>query len=278
MTKKEAIAMLKRMQEPEAWEPQINEAAFEALEMAIKALEGEDNVPDTNVGDIISRQAAIDGVKTLHDVAWKNRHEPTLSANVVLDMIRELPSAQPEKRTEERAETHACDLISRQGMCDSLNKYRIEKTLEGKDVSLVWECIDKVLQEPSAQPEQAVKDCRNCKHGKYNDYHDTYFCYNEEDCSNWDKWETSAQPEITLESAIDYLHSIGWMQDHDKQMYEMGMADADVQPVVHGEWVVSHIPDSMLWECNQCGFDCGAHSFNFCPKCGCKMDRKGADE
>lgn len=49
-----------------------------------------------NHGDTISRQAAIDGVKTLHDVAWKNWHEPTLSANVVLDMIRELPSAQPE--------------------------------------------------------------------------------------------------------------------------------------------------------------------------------------
>lgn len=48
--------------------------------------------------DLISRQAAIDGVKTLHDVAWKNRHEPTLSANVVLDMIRELPSAQPKKK------------------------------------------------------------------------------------------------------------------------------------------------------------------------------------
>lgn len=43
---------------------------------------------------------------------------------------------------------------------------------------------------------QAVKDCRNCKHGKYNDYHDTYFCYNAEDCNNWDKWETSAQPEV----------------------------------------------------------------------------------
>ena len=46
--------------------------------------------------DTISRQAAIDGVKTLHDVAWKNWHEPTLSANAVLDMIMELPSAQPE--------------------------------------------------------------------------------------------------------------------------------------------------------------------------------------
>ena len=38
MTKAEAIAMLKRIQEPEAWEPQINQAAFEALDMAIKAL------------------------------------------------------------------------------------------------------------------------------------------------------------------------------------------------------------------------------------------------
>lgn len=49
------------------------------------------------MSDLISRQAAIEGVKTLHDVAWKNWHEPTLSANVVLDMIRKLPSAQPRK-------------------------------------------------------------------------------------------------------------------------------------------------------------------------------------
>ena len=39
-----------------------------------------------------------------------------------------------------------------------------------------------------------------------------------------------------------------------------------------GKWIVSHVPDSMLWECNQCGFDCGAHSFNFCPMCGAKME------
>ena len=46
--------------------------------------------------DTIYRQDVINGVKTLHDVAWKNWHEPTLSPNVVLDMIRELPSARPE--------------------------------------------------------------------------------------------------------------------------------------------------------------------------------------
>ena len=44
MTKAEAIAMLKRIQEPEAWEPQINQAAFEALDMAIKALEKQDRI------------------------------------------------------------------------------------------------------------------------------------------------------------------------------------------------------------------------------------------
>ena len=41
MTKEEAIAMLKRMQDPEAWEPQITQAAFEALNMAISALEAD---------------------------------------------------------------------------------------------------------------------------------------------------------------------------------------------------------------------------------------------
>lgn len=53
MTKAEAIAMLKRIQEPEAWEPQINQAAFEALDMAIKALEQEP------CEDTIRRQAAL---------------------------------------------------------------------------------------------------------------------------------------------------------------------------------------------------------------------------
>ena len=36
------------------------------------------------------------------------------------------------------------------------------------------------------------------------------------------KMMPSAQPEITLESAIDYLHSIGWMQEHDELMYKQG--------------------------------------------------------
>lgn len=41
MTNEEAIPILKRLQEPEAWEPQISRDAYEALEMAIEALEKE---------------------------------------------------------------------------------------------------------------------------------------------------------------------------------------------------------------------------------------------
>ena len=68
----------------------------------------------------------------------------------------------------------------------------------------------------------------------------------------------SAQPEITLESAIDYLHSIGWMQDHDKQMYEMGMADANVQPV---QWIPcsERLPEKKeehYWVCLDSGGQC----------------------
>ena len=35
----------------------------------------------------------------------------------------------------------------------------------------------------------------------------------------------SAQAEITLESAIDYLHSIGWMQEHDRIMVEFAQPE-----------------------------------------------------
>ena len=103
MTKAEAIALLKRIQEPEAWEPQINQAAFEALDMAIKALEQEP------CEDTISRQAAIDALDVLcqehrykipgkietysqYNEAWQDALDRAEGA------IFNLPSAQPEQR------------------------------------------------------------------------------------------------------------------------------------------------------------------------------------
>lgn len=54
MTNEKAIELLRRMQEPEAYEPQITEEAFEALELAIRALG-----TDTNAEDLISRKAVL---------------------------------------------------------------------------------------------------------------------------------------------------------------------------------------------------------------------------
>lgn len=78
MTNEKAVDLLRRMQEPEGYEPPITEEAFEALEMAIRALG-----TDTNAGttDAISRQAAIDilrqmpPVEVMHDVMLIDKAE-----------------------------------------------------------------------------------------------------------------------------------------------------------------------------------------------------------
>ena len=44
------------------------------------------------------------------------------------------------------------------------------------------------------------------------------------------------------------------------------------EKVVHGHWGSNGIKESMLSGCSVCGFSCGAHSFNFCPNCGTRMD------
>lgn len=86
----------------------------------------------------------------------------------------------------------------------------------------------------------------------------------------------SAQPEITLESAIDYLHSIGWMQEHDRIMTESA-------PVVHAHWNETFDYTGTCYaECSRCGLlwwiEEGTAEENemfYCPKCGAKMDKEG---
>ena len=81
--------MLKRIQEPEAWEPQINQVAFEALDMAIEALSQESSE------DVISRQAAIDALKN----RWKKtRNYEGIGDDIAEECelyLKQLPSAQP---------------------------------------------------------------------------------------------------------------------------------------------------------------------------------------
>ena len=91
MTKAEAIAMLKRIQEPEAWEQQITQSAFEALDMAIEALSQESSE------DVISRQAAIDALDGEIEITGRTNAEAVKGyVRLVKDRLERLPSAQPE--------------------------------------------------------------------------------------------------------------------------------------------------------------------------------------
>ena len=95
----------------------------------------------------------------------------------------------------------------------------------------------------------------------------------------------SAQPELTDDQAIAHLQSSGWMQRHDKEMYESGLKeqladDSDsydsllpsAQPERQsGEWIYN---SPVTMKCDQCGLvikDWDWHRFKFCPNCDCDM-------
>lgn len=86
MTTDNAIAVLRRMQEPDPFEPQITQTAFDALEMAIDMIERYSTWSQTYsnmVEDAISRKAAIDALSTPHGILYPIR------------TIENMPSAQP---------------------------------------------------------------------------------------------------------------------------------------------------------------------------------------
>ena len=107
--------------------------------------------------DLISRQAAIDVVKRLMG-------DSELSRTVQVG-LHILPSAQSEKRTEERMETQACDLISRQAAIEYFMINTNWHDEEGHSID-DWDEKRKLLEDyfngvPSAQPE--IIHCKDCK-------------------------------------------------------------------------------------------------------------------
>lgn len=98
MTYEEAKMQIQAIHE-KIWD-HLSEPDREAMEMAFSALQAQD-VPDTNVGDMISRQAAIDALFELYE--YQRDIDPTEAADLVRQgiylaekKIEQLPSAQPE--------------------------------------------------------------------------------------------------------------------------------------------------------------------------------------
>ena len=81
----------------------------------------------------------------------------------------------------------------------------------------------------------------------------------------------SAGPEWALESAIDYLHSVGWLQEHDRILTESAEPERK-----KGEWIIDKYKAELT--CSECkktftNFPVIGWKplWNFCPNCGADM-------
>ncbi len=163
-----------------------------AFRMAIEALKAQNlvnekpdlvndlvnDVPDTNVGDMVSRKAVLDAIGEEPKVKFglfKNYKEGRNDQwfDDVSAIVR-LPSAQPEKRTEECTETHACDLISRQAVIDVINilyaEHRYKIPGKGETYSQYNEAWQDALARVEGDvfqlppTELEIIRCKDCKH------------------------------------------------------------------------------------------------------------------
>ena len=111
--------------------------------------------------DTISRQAAIDALAEQMPTSYTpdGSHpadEGIFAAQEIyadcIETLELLPSAQPEERTKTHAETHACDLISRQAAIDAVNNAFDRETLLTGFVRSI--AVRAIRDMQPAQPEQ----------------------------------------------------------------------------------------------------------------------------
>jgi len=114
--------------------------------------------------ELISRQEAIDAIEStdwyhikdgeLVHGANSKEDEPLYKAKDIYSVIENLPSVHPEKHTEERAETHSCDLIDRQAAIDALGEgAMVNYQAAGNDNGLI-KAINVIKGLPSSQADQ----------------------------------------------------------------------------------------------------------------------------
>ena len=112
----------------------------------IDGVELAQNLPNACT-DTIYRQAAIDLVK-FECGEW------TGLAKTIGNRINELPSAQPEKHTDERTETHVRDCISRQDAIETSLEFFVEFLGGAFYENSQKELIARFQRLPSAEPER----------------------------------------------------------------------------------------------------------------------------
>lgn len=130
----------------------------DALEMAIEALKALD-VPDMNVGDMISRQMAIDALFELYE--YQRYIDPTEAADRVRQgvylaekKIEQLPSVQPDNNADVSKKVDVDDCISRR-----VAKKKLEQNLTYMRAFGVDRCLEIIDEIPAVEPESKWISC-----------------------------------------------------------------------------------------------------------------------
>ena len=262
-------AWLDNMGHPELSNVVMDKQRFPSAQPEHLVKESGDLVKDL-VKDTISRQAAIALADTLKDDvpdderiadAVMARNEGILEYQTKLSL---LPSVQPEKRTDKRTKTHACDLISRQWLMECVNTGAYVKEEDVLKFYYVESLDDYWIGRRLDHFYYATwdRELQNFVWSK-----SRYLPWGEHVVAPDTLWKEHTYPSEPKE-----IPFADWL----KGFYAKYSA-ADVQPVVHGEWRDTGSGQ----ECSVCGeiqygYDTGRY---YCANCGAKMDKwKGADE
>lgn len=164
---------------------------------------------------------------------------------------------------------------------EAMKQIKVIKVFMGYDkdnpiVQKAQEALDMAIEALEQQP---CEDCisRQAVIDSIKDYfHDEYYQRTSiQDCRDCliedviTKLPSVTPQPITLEKAIDYLHEIGWMQEHDKEMAQLN-GKVEQEPKA-GEW----LKNGELCKCSRCGSNVlfsAVKAYNFCYRCGAKME------
>ena len=123
----------------------------DALEMAVEALKALD-VPDTNVGDMISRQMAIDLFPD-DDLEYDTKGG-YIAPHLARQMICELPFVQPDHVADVSKKVDVDDCISRRAVKEKLKQNLTYMRAFGVD-----RCINLIDEIPAVEPESKWISC-----------------------------------------------------------------------------------------------------------------------
>ena len=230
----------------------------EMFEMAISALQAQD-VPDTNVGDMISRKAAIDEWGDDFKGYVNALNIPRDDYNGIMAYIDELLSAQPEPCE---------DAVSRKAAVEEIRRHGVGSfDFEDYTPEQAERFVIKLLQNlPSVTPkpqigELTIKECENA-------------------VSRVDVLECFADLYDTLEYC-----SKGIINELHRKFEDLRTLPSVIPKRKTGKWIEHSFSEdgkTRLIECSECGaayivnclcdYSIFAEERRYCNKCGAKME------